>query len=618
MRIDAKTLTDLRQLHDTATLTTPSAIVTDLDPAIERVILRCLDKDPDQRPASALTVAAALPGGDPLAAALAAGETPSPELLVAAGESVAVPVVPALAMLAGFFLVLVLGVVSGSRASIISQLPMAIPPDALADRANQILKKLGHGSGGADRAMGFHFDGDYIRWAQRNGPPAWWTDLRIGRPAALIFWYRTSPETLAPSAPASRVNARDPPMMLPGMQQVFLDTEGRLVEFHAVPPGIALENPAADAPWPALFEAADLDARTFTPASPKWLPPVFADATAAWEGPMSGRADLRVRIEAASYRNHPVSFQVVWPWTEPPRPDASQRTGLQRLTDATSIAVWVAMLAGAVLLARRNLRGNRSDRRGAARLAIGMTAASIALNLLAATHVANPGIERMQIAGGLAFAVFNGGIVWIYYLAIEPYARRFWPDALLGWTRLLSGHVRDPRVGRELLIGLAFGTVGLLIDLAKLVPMALGWRIPALPLGNSLQYLDGVPSVLAQWLGIAIGGLMSALAIALIFLVLRLLLKRPRAALVVGFLILLLLLNSGSFISGNWFDRFNNLGFTVLLTFVLHRFGLLATATTLFVENIMNSVPLTTNLAAWWSGPMIASLIMLIAIGWLA
>ena len=99
---EARTLGELKQLHDTGMLTTPSSIVRDLDPAVERVILRCLEKDPEKRPASALTVAAALPGGDPLAAALAAGETPSPELLVAAGESLAVPVTPALAMLAGF------------------------------------------------------------------------------------------------------------------------------------------------------------------------------------------------------------------------------------------------------------------------------------------------------------------------------------------------------------------------------------------------------------------------------------------------------------------------------------------------------------------------------------
>ena len=41
---DAKTLGDLKQLHDTGTVTTPSSIVRDLDPAIERVILRCLDE----------------------------------------------------------------------------------------------------------------------------------------------------------------------------------------------------------------------------------------------------------------------------------------------------------------------------------------------------------------------------------------------------------------------------------------------------------------------------------------------------------------------------------------------------------------------------------------------
>ncbi len=610
---EAKTIGELKQLHDTGTVTTPSALVHDVDPAVERVILRCLEKDPEKRPASALTVAAALPGGDPLAAALAAGETPSPELLVAAGESVAMPVAPALAMLAMFFLVLVLAVVTGSHGSVFGQRP-TIPLDALADRANQLLEKLGYHGDIADRASGFDFDGEYIRWAQRNGPPAWWTDLRIGRPSAVIFWYRTSPEALAPSSPASAVSARDPPVNVPEMHQLFLDADGRLVEFHSVPPAIALENAAAGSPWPALFEAAGLDLRTFTPTPPKWLPPVFADTTAAWEGPMPGRAGMRVRIEAASYRNHPVSFRIVWPWTTPPSTEASRRTGLQRVMDASSMALWIAMLAGGILLARRNLRANRSDRRGAARFAIGLTAASVAFNLLNASHAANPSIEAPQIVGALSFGAFTGGMVWVYYLAIEPYARRFWPDALLGWTRLLSGHIRDPRVGRELLIGMACGAAGVLIDLSKLVPMALGWRIPGLPLGNALPYLYGVPSLLAQWLNVAIGAVSSALAIALVFLVLRLLLKRPRAALIVGFLVLLLILNGGTVISGDWFDRFNNLGFTLLLTFVLHRFGLLATATTLFVDNVVSAVPVTTDLSAWWSAPMIASILMLIAV----
>jgi serine/threonine protein kinase len=46
-----------------------STVVRDVDPAVEKVIERCLDPNPSRRPASALDVARALPGGDPLAEA---------------------------------------------------------------------------------------------------------------------------------------------------------------------------------------------------------------------------------------------------------------------------------------------------------------------------------------------------------------------------------------------------------------------------------------------------------------------------------------------------------------------------------------------------------------------
>ena len=65
----------------------PSSVVRDLDPAVERAILWCLEPEPERRPRSALAVAAALPGGDPLAAALEAGETPSPEIVAGAGQT---------------------------------------------------------------------------------------------------------------------------------------------------------------------------------------------------------------------------------------------------------------------------------------------------------------------------------------------------------------------------------------------------------------------------------------------------------------------------------------------------------------------------------------------------
>jgi eukaryotic-like serine/threonine-protein kinase len=57
----------------------PTPAGAELDPEIALVIQRCLEPDPQMRPASALQVSAALPGGNPLAAALARGETPAPE-----------------------------------------------------------------------------------------------------------------------------------------------------------------------------------------------------------------------------------------------------------------------------------------------------------------------------------------------------------------------------------------------------------------------------------------------------------------------------------------------------------------------------------------------------------
>ena len=330
---------------------------------------------------------------------------------------------------------------------------------------------------------------------------------------------------------------------------------------------------------------------------------------------MPGRAGQRIRVEAASFRNHLVSFQIFWPWTDSSRPEEPPRTGLQKATDALSIVLWVTFMLGAVLLARHNLRLNRADRRGAARFAIAMTLTSLGGRLLAAMHSANPSTEIGQIFMALVFAVFTGGMTWVFYLATEPYARRFWPDALLAWSRLLSGRLRDPRVGRELLIGLSLGAAALVIvEVPKLLTLSFGWRLPQLPFGNALWVLVGVPTLLGHWLVTGIGALQSGLTIAMIFLVLRLLLKRPRLALGVGLAVLLLAMNNGSVISGTWIDRYNVIVFTLLISVAIHRFGLLAAATLLFVDNIITDVPLTTNLSAWWSTPTILSVGLMIGL----
>jgi serine/threonine-protein kinase len=60
---------ELKRKHSEEAPASPSTVSPGFDPVVERVILRCLEKDPGRRPFSVAQVAAALPGGDPLAAA---------------------------------------------------------------------------------------------------------------------------------------------------------------------------------------------------------------------------------------------------------------------------------------------------------------------------------------------------------------------------------------------------------------------------------------------------------------------------------------------------------------------------------------------------------------------
>jgi serine/threonine-protein kinase len=81
----ATTLAELRQQKETHTPRAISELREGMDPVVERLIRRCMERDPNARPSSVAQLALALPGGDPLAAALAAGETPSPEMVAASG-----------------------------------------------------------------------------------------------------------------------------------------------------------------------------------------------------------------------------------------------------------------------------------------------------------------------------------------------------------------------------------------------------------------------------------------------------------------------------------------------------------------------------------------------------
>src|SRR4051812_15409697 len=221
---EAKTFNELLSLHESRTITNPSSMVRDLDPAVERVILRCLEPDPALRPGSALAVAAALPGGDPLAAALAAGETPSPEMVAAAGERSAFSPAIGLSLFAAVIAGLLAIAVLSDRILLTAKIPLEKSVDALEDRAREIIAALGFTEKPADTARGILQLPDYLLYVQRTDPSATrWNGLSNPYFPTLRFWYRTSPRNLEPNAPLWRPAFDDPPLNVTNMRLVVTD-----------------------------------------------------------------------------------------------------------------------------------------------------------------------------------------------------------------------------------------------------------------------------------------------------------------------------------------------------------------------------------------------------------
>src|SRR5512139_2712918 len=202
------TIGDWQRAHADSTPASPSALVSEMEPAVERAILRCLAKEPARRPGSATQVAAALPGGDPLAAAIAAGETPSPDLVAASGEAGTLPRWQAWLWLAACvvgFAVLPPFIPWWSLASRVT-LPH---PELQKERARQILREAGYGESAADDAWWMRPNIEYLVHFRDMPDGGRALDAAVTDPTAVLFCYRQSPAFLTNLG--GRVSADDPP-----------------------------------------------------------------------------------------------------------------------------------------------------------------------------------------------------------------------------------------------------------------------------------------------------------------------------------------------------------------------------------------------------------------------
>ncbi|MGO9123429.1 MAG: protein kinase domain-containing protein [Terriglobales bacterium] len=607
---EANSIAELLRKQEESAITHPSSLVQDINPVVERVILRCLEKEPRSRPASALQVALALPGGDPLAAALAAGETPSPEMVAAAGETEGLRPAVAWSCVALLVAAIAFALWPDSPVQLIRQVPLEKSPAVLAERAQSIVRDLGYSDTPADTAQDFYADSDFLRYIASREPTRSRWKHEIG---PINYYFRGSPQPLYTYDFFNFISEEVPPLSDAGATMLRLSPKGRLLKLIIVPPQVG-KTDKGDAPpavdWSALFRESGFDAAHWVAAAPEWTPPTYADARAAWTGAVEEFPGTPMRIEAAAYRGRPVYFELIAPWTRAARMQPYQQTAGEKVVQGFLILLLLLLLVGGALLARRNLRLGRGDRRGAWRLASFMFAVSMFGALVGRYHVSDSS-EIGIIVERLSFALFVAVFLWMLYLALEPLVRRRWPKTLVSWSRLLAGEFRDPLVGRDVLFGVAAAALLRFTDIVWLAGYWKG-RVPDFPpILPFPQMLLGGRFELGQIAGNVMSNTFFGLAVLFVLFLLRLLLRRDWLVVAGMAVVFPLVLSAQSNFAV--VDVVSGVLGWLLIAVVALRCGLLAVVVTFLVSNLL-SLPLTPDPSAWYFGVGVVALLAVSAL----
>jgi len=608
----AATRAELVKLSEEGMPPAPRMVVKDIDPAVESVILRCLAPDPKNRPVSAMAVLGALPGGDPLAAALAAGETPSPEMVAASGQKVGLKPAVAMGCVAGIVVGLAAFAVMNQKVNLLAKIPFDNPPEVLAKKSQEIAQMFGYTDKPASTAMDLEYRGAVLYYGRVMAKEPMDSLLAKGRPATMGFIYRSSPLPMAPrriSEPL-RVTHTDPPEDVPGMVTVTVEPQGRLTAFTAVP----AQYDDSKGPWPApdwnvVFKASGLDPARFTAVDANYVPRVMADARMAWTGSYAETPDIPIRLEAAAYHGKVVNVAQTLRYDGDQRPASTVAAG-RSTGDLVLLTLQLIVLIGSVPFARYNLKLCRGDTRGALRLGLFATVVCMASWVICGTHVATAE-EADLFMTAVMRAVFSGITLALTYISFEPFVRRKWPETIVSWSRVLVGGFRDPLVGRDVLIGTLLGVIGAVTQgFGSQLYQIMGIR--AVRIGTDPLTLLGGTHLTGQVLFLIIDSLNKSLGVLFLIFLFRTILRKQWLA--AGLIVIVLAAMQGT----NSIDP--RIGWPVsflffgLLVFTLMRFGLLALTLTIFVSILMGQFPIGTDFSVWYSGAMAFTFLAVLAL----
>ncbi|HVT44500.1 MAG TPA: serine/threonine-protein kinase [Thermoanaerobaculia bacterium] len=587
---ESTSMHDLLMRQQAVDLPRPSSVTRDVPAAVESLILRCLEPDPQARPRSVGEILRELPGGDPLAAAIAAGETPTPGMVAAAAKTGDLPAHIAWVM----FSIAVAGLIATaviSPRTLLNRVADMKAPDVLRERARDVLFRAGLTERPADSDL-------FVALEPFTG--------------RLTAVYRQARWPMRPRNPDGRLLAFDPPLDQ-GMANVHLDGDGRLRRFIIAPPVIDKSGAAPAPAWEPFISAAGYDPRSLSPTNPEWAAAVVvpgrsassfvdSDSKAAWLTKDGNR------IEAASYRGRPVFFSVITP--EVARVAAAPAGGPQVLPERLAFGMFVffmiAIPIAGLLLARVNLRRGQGDRTGAFRTAMFFLFVALAGLVFRAHHPMRFVDEWMIISWHAAQAAFWALMTATMYIAIEPYVRKRWPSMLISWTRLLSGRSTDPMVGRDVLLGAAGAAISILL-----------WQATHLVIGQTAFFTTpstlGPPRfVVAAVAWTLAEAVLRGVGLVILLVVLRAVISSDSAASVLSALFIATMTIDDTY-GPLWLRALYAVSASLLAVILARHCGLLAVISYAFFVLIQQRLPLTLDGDAWFFGRSAVVMLLLIA-----
>ncbi len=601
---EAKTMQDMLQQQESAQLTSMTSVAADIDPGVEKAIRRCLDPDPARRPQSVLSVAAALPGGDPLAAALAAGEMPSPELVAAAGKQEGLAPRYSVACLAGIVVCLCASVALHQRFAAVMHTPLDNPPEVLAHQAREMASSFGYPKRPADFAISLANRGEMLDRLRRLPAPQQWDDWMAAE-APIQADYRESLSALE-ADPYGDVTPNNPAPTAPGMAHVVLDGAGRLREFQANPytDAQALTPPVEP---DKVFRDAGLDITKFTEVPAKFVPVTASDQTHSWKGPHPRIPGLNLTVDLASWKGRVTQTAINFDWPKGVAAAASSSSLASRLQGAVLLALSALGLLAASLLARRNWRLHRVDHKGALRLGIARCLLGFVAWVGTVHAVPDESMVPLFFANCATWLMWGAALA-LLYLALEPLVRARWPHSIVTWSRLLAGRWLDAQVSSHILIG---ATVGAAVWVAA--DSFADWQFGGLGSVGQLAATLGARQWLAVHAGNLAGDLLFGLMVFFAICGLRRLVRKDIPAAILA--ALLLMLSNGGTFSADWKIAVAiYIGVYSVLVFVLLRFGLVTTIAAVFYIDTMNQITLGTDWKTWYAPAGLATFLLLLGI----